>query len=135
MNVMSIGGDRVIRLPRAAMWASAICLAVAFVAVGISKLEGPAAMRWSDRFALWGYPASARYLAGVLEILGGVGVLIPKWRRAAAATLVVLMIGALGTHAIRAEFRRLIAPLFLGGLALLVYSGHSRLDRGQTRHR
>ena len=111
-----------IRLPRAAVWACAIVLAVAFIFVGISKLEGPSAMRWGERFMQWGYPANAQYVVGVLEILGGFGVLIPKWRRAAAATLVVLMIGAAGTHAVHAEFPRLIPPLVLGGLALLMYS-------------
>jgi uncharacterized membrane protein YccC len=49
-------------------------------------------------------------------------VLIPKGRRAAAGTLVGLMIGALGTHLVHAEFERLVAPLVLGGLAFLVYS-------------
>ena len=76
----------VIRLPRAAMWACAIVLAVAFVLVGISKLEGLSAVRWTERFAQWGYPANAQYVIGVLEILGGFGVLIPRLRRAAAAT-------------------------------------------------
>ena len=113
-------------LPRAAVWACAIFLAVAFVLVGMSKLEGPSAMRWTERFVNWGYPANAQYVIGVLEILGGVGVLIPKWRRAAAATLAVLMIGALGTHVVHAEFRRLIPPLVLGGLAFLMYSAHPR---------
>ena len=91
-----------ITLFRAAVWACAIFLAGAFVSVGISKLEGPSAMRWTERFVDWGYPANAQYVIGVLEILGGLGVLIPKWRRAAAATLVALTIGALGTHAVPA---------------------------------
>jgi len=56
------------------------------------------------------------------EILAGFGVLIPRWRRAAAAILVALMIGALWTHAVQAEFTRLIPPLVLGGLAFLLYS-------------
>lgn len=111
-----------ITLPKPAMWALAIFLTVIFVLVGISKLEGPSAMRWTERFAQWGYPANVRYVIGVLEILGGVGVLIPKWRRLAAAILVVLMIGALGTHAVNGEFPRLIPPLVLGGLAFLMYS-------------
>ena len=74
----------------------------------------------------WGYPAHAKNVIGVLEILGGVGVLIPSWRRAAAATLVVLMIGALGTHAVHAEFPRLIPPLVLGALAFLIYAARPR---------
>jgi uncharacterized membrane protein YphA (DoxX/SURF4 family) len=108
----------------------AIFLAVVFVLVGISKLEGASAMRWTERLTQWGYPASARYLIGVFEILGGLGVLIPRWRRAAAAILVALMIGALCTHVVHGEFRRLIPPLVLGGLAFLLYS--SRLTRYGT---
>ena len=115
-----------IRLPTAAVWACAILLAMAFVLVGGSKFEGPSAMRWTGRFAHWGYPANSQYVIGVLEVLGGLGVLIPRWRRAAAATLVALMIGALGTHAVNAEFPRLIPPLVLGGLAFLMYLARPR---------
>jgi len=109
------------KLPRAVVWGGAILLAVAFVFVGFSKLADPSGTRWAERFAHWGYPANLRYVVGSLEILGGVGVLIPRWRRAAAATLVVLMMGALGTHAVNKEFPRLVPPLVLGGLALLTY--------------
>lgn len=120
-----------ITLPRAAVWACAIFLAVTFVFVGILKLEGPSAIRWTERFVNWGYPAQTQYLIGVLEILGGLGVLMPKWRPAAAATLLALMIGALGTHAVHAEFPRLIPPLVLGGLALLLHSARPRPRREQ----
>jgi putative oxidoreductase len=124
----------VIRLPRAAVWALAIFLAVAFVAVGISKLQGPSAMRWAERFVHWGYPASAQYVIGVFEILAGLGVLIPRWRREAAAILVAIMIGALCTHAVYGEVRRLMAPLVLGGLAFLLYWSHLRPRGKQTPH-
>src|SRR5260370_41187613 len=87
-----------IRLPRAVVWACAIFLAVAFVLVGISKLEGPSAMRWTERFAQWGYPANAQYVIGLFEILGGRGVLIPRWGGSAAAILGALMVSALCTH-------------------------------------
>lgn len=111
-----------ITLPRAVVWACAILLAVAFVVVGFLKLDGPSAMRWSERFVQWGYPANAHYGVGVVEILGGLSVLMPTWRRAAAATLAGLMLGALATHALNAELSRLVPPLVLGWLALLVYS-------------
>ena len=124
-----------ITLPRAAVWVCAIFLAVAFVFVGILKLEGPSAIRWTERFVNWGYPANTQYVVGVLEILGGLGVMIPKWRRVAAAILIALMIGALGTHAVHAEFPRLIPPLVLGGLAFLMYSARLRPSREQTPHR
>ena len=111
-----------ITLPRAAVWACAIFLAVAFVFAGFLKLQGPSAIGWGERFVHWGYPANFHYVVGVLEILGGLGVLIPQWRRPAAAILVALMLGALGTHAVHGEFPRFIPPLVLGGLALLLYS-------------
>jgi uncharacterized membrane protein YphA (DoxX/SURF4 family) len=106
---------------RLAVWGGAIVLAVAFVFVGVSKLGGASAMSWAGRFGHWGYPANAQYFVGVFEILGGLGVLIPQWRRAAALTLGALMVGALGTHVVHAEFPRVIPPLVLGGLAFLVY--------------
>jgi uncharacterized membrane protein YphA (DoxX/SURF4 family) len=124
----------VIRLPRAAAWACAIFLALTFILVGISKLEGASAMRWNERLTQWGYPANASYVVGVFEILGGLGVLIPRWRRAAAAILVALMIGALWTHLVHGEFPRLIPPLILGGLAFLLYSSRPRPGK-QTSNR
>ncbi len=115
-----------VRLRSAAVWAGAIFLAVVFVAVGLSKLGGASAIRWSERFGHWGYPAHTAYVVGVLEILGGVGVLIPRWRRAASLILGVLMTGALGTHLVHAEFPRVIPPLVLGGVAFLMYSSQRR---------
>jgi uncharacterized membrane protein YphA (DoxX/SURF4 family) len=105
---------------------------VAFVFVGISKLQGRSAVGWAERFAHWGYPANASYVVGVFEILGGIGLLIPRWRRAAAAILVALMIGALCTHAVQGEFPRLIPPLVLGGLAFLLYASRPRSYSDQS---
>jgi len=119
---------------RIAVWAGAIVLAVAFVLVGVSKLEGDSAMRWTERFGHWGYPANAQYVVGVFEILGGVGVLIPRWRRAASLTLGALMVGALCTHVVNGEFPRVIPPLVLGGLAFLMYCSHRWPAREQTTH-
>jgi putative oxidoreductase len=135
LNAISLGERTMIRLPRAAVWAVAIFLAVAFVAVGISKLEGASAMRWTERFRHWGYPSNAQYVVGIFEILGGLGVLIPRWRRAASLTLGALMIGALCTHVVHAEFPRVIPPLILGGLAFLMYLSHGRPLREQTPDR
>ncbi|HET9833570.1 MAG TPA: DoxX family protein [Vicinamibacterales bacterium] len=114
------------KLRSAAVWAGAIFLAVAFVAVGLSKLEGASAIRWSERFGQWGYPANAAYVVGVLEIVAGFGLLIPRRRRAASLTLSVLMAGALCTHLVHAEFPRVIPPLVLGGVAFLMYWSQRR---------
>src|SRR5215831_15990242 len=119
------------RLRRIAVWGGAIFLAIAFVFVGVRKLEG----RWTELFAHWGYPANAQYVVGVFEILGGLGMLIPRWRRAASLILVALMTGALCTHVVNAEFPRLIPPLVLGGLAFLMYRSYGRLARRTEANR
>lgn len=110
-----------VKTRKAAVWAGAIVLAVAFVAVGILKLVGVSAIRWGERFEQWGYPANTHYVVGLLEVLAGLGLLIPDWRRAASLTLIVLMVGALGTHLVNAELARVVPPLVLGGLAVLIY--------------
>ena len=133
-DAIRIEEHRVIRLPRAAVWTLASLLAVVFVRAGISKLGGPSASGWAGRLAHWGYPPYARYVIGVLEVLGGIGVLIPRWRREAAGILVAIMVGALCTHAIHGELPRLIPPLVLGGLTFLLYSSCPRPRGDQTSH-
>src|SRR6266481_4766377 len=118
------------KLRRVAIWVCVIVLAVVFVLVGASKLRGPSAIRWSERFAQWGFPRPVRPVVGGLEVLAGVGLLIPKSRRAAAAILIALMVGALFTHLVHAEPFRLVPPLILGGMALLVLSWSA--DRPST---
>jgi len=113
--------DIMVTLRRAALWACVIVLAAAFVMVGASKLTGASAVRWGERFAHWGLPARGAFVVGVLEVVGGIGLLIARSRRAAAATLVVLMIGALATHLVNGEPFRGVPPLVLGGLAIVVY--------------
>jgi putative oxidoreductase len=105
---------------RVLIWTAAILLAAAFVFAGLSKLGGASAIRWSGRFTAWGYPPGTSAIVGILEILGGLGVLVPRWRREAAMLLAVVMIGALATHVLHAEFSRVLPPLVLGGLALLL---------------
>jgi putative oxidoreductase len=119
--------DAMSKRARVLIWICATVLALAFVLVGVSKLQGASGMRWSARFTQWGYPAGTASVVGVLEILGGLGVLLPKWRRPAAMLLVALMIGAVCTHVLNAEFPRVLPPLVLGGLAWLV-SSRSRGD-------
>lgn len=112
--------DTMFNRARVLVWTCAIVLALAFVMAGVSKLEGASAIRWTGRFTGWGYPAGTATVVGVLEILGGLGVLLPRWRRPAAMLLAALMLGAVCTHVLHAELSRAVPPLVLGGLALLL---------------
>jgi len=111
-----------IRLPRPVAVALIGILALIFVLTGTSKLVGSSAQPWNRRFARWGYPAGSAAIVGALEILCGVGLLIPKTRRAAAITVIAIMIGAACTHLIAGEFPRLIPPLLFGSMAFAVWN-------------
>jgi uncharacterized membrane protein YphA (DoxX/SURF4 family) len=123
-----------IRFRRLAVWTSAIVLAVVFVAAGVSKLNGASARRWAERFEGWGYPANAQYVVGLVEILGGIGLLVPWGRRAASMTLGAVMAGAVCTHAMHAEYPRIVPPVVLGSLAFLMYWLERRPTHEQTPH-
>ena len=110
------------RRTRVAVWGLAVSLAAVFVLAGASKLRGASAAAWSKRFEVWGYPAGAHSAVGALEILAGVGLLVPRSRRAAAAVLVAIMIGAAITHLVHGEFPRVIPPLVLGGAAATIFA-------------
>lgn len=54
---------------------------------------------WSGAFIeRWGYGLYFMYFIGVLEFLGGIGILIPKVSKYAAFTLATVMLGALITR-------------------------------------
>ena len=114
------------RLRRIAVWCGAILLAVAIVYVGQAKLRGASAVQWAGLFGHWGYPPIARYIVGVIELLGGIGVLIPRLRRPASLALIAVMAGALVTHLVSGELPRVIPNIVLGGLAFLLYRSSPR---------
>jgi putative oxidoreductase len=109
------------RLPSAVAWSISIILALLFVAVGYSKIWGTSAAVWNSRFVNWGYPAGSQHVIGAVEIVSGLALLLPRSRKPAAASLVLVMAGALCTHLIHSELVRIISPLILGALALLLF--------------
>lgn len=107
-------------------WILAILLALLFTAVGLSKLRGPSAPVWSERFQNWGYPAGSAHLVGVIEIASALALLLPWTRRVAAASLTIVMLGAFATHLIHGEIIRLISPVLFGTLSFLLFFVPSR---------
>ena len=116
-------------LRTAAIWTIAVVIGLLFVLVGWAKLAGPSGIGWAVRLSHWGYPAASRYAIGGIEILAGLGLLVPPLRRSAAITLMVVMVGALVTHLIHGEFVRLLPPLILGGLLCGLYSWQPRASQ------
>src|SRR3712207_2066738 len=77
-------------------WAVSIAQAAAgayFVVAGLLKLTSADTM--VAAFARWGWPGSARVAFGVVELLGGVTLVVPRFARAAALMLATLMVGSM----------------------------------------
>jgi uncharacterized membrane protein len=81
-----------------ALWALQALLAIMFAMAGASKVFGDPAM--VEMFATIGIGQWFRYLVGVLEIAGALGVLVPRLSGLAALGLVCLMVGATLTNAV-----------------------------------
>lgn len=81
-------------------------LALIFLLSGGAKLAG---LEFELRaFERWGYPLWFMYMTGVLEVAGGIAILIPRISALASACLAALMIGAVGTHILNAEWPMMV---------------------------
>src|SRR5579863_6533339 len=77
-------------------WILAVLLAVVFTLAGGTKLIGVPAM--VTEFAQIGIGQWFRYVTGLLEMSGAIGLLIPKFRSWAALQIAAVMVGATGVN-------------------------------------
>lgn len=101
---------------RVAAWIVCGLLAVAFLGSGGSKLAG--VPMHVENFARWGYPQWFRVVVGGVEVAAAALLLVPRLATYAAAALVLVMVGAVGTHVMNGEWVENAAPLILGGLSV-----------------
>ncbi|OOG25151.1 hypothetical protein B1C78_06965 [Thioalkalivibrio denitrificans] len=86
-------------------------LALIFLLSGGAKLAG---LEFEiEAFTRWGYPLWFMYLAGTLEVAGGIALLVPRISALASAGLVAFMIGAVATHVVHAEWAMLVVALVI----------------------
>jgi uncharacterized membrane protein YphA (DoxX/SURF4 family) len=107
-----------------ALWVTTGLLAGLFVLSGSMKFVNP---DMAEHFAQWGYPDWFRVLIGVIEVGGGLGLLVPRAAWYAAGALGIVMIGAVVTHLGHGEIPQVVVPLAL--LGLLVMVGYARRPR------
>jgi uncharacterized membrane protein YphA (DoxX/SURF4 family) len=108
------------RVKRVISWVVQILLATFYVLAASGKLMSRP--QWIEMFKNWGFPDKFYLVVGGLEVLGAVGLLIPRLAGYAAAGLFVLMIGAATTHLINGEGLQVLRPLILiVFLALVAY--------------
>lgn len=78
-------------------WVLQVLLGLAFIASGLKKftdMAGTLAM-----FSGIGLPGILAYVVAGAEVLGGIGLLVPRFTRPAALGLLVVMLGAVVMHA------------------------------------
>ncbi len=79
------------------LWVVQVLLALFFAFAGINKLVG-FQQEVVEAFAQIGFGQWFRYLTGVLELAGAIGLLIPRLSGLAALGLAGVMVGAVLTH-------------------------------------
>ena len=88
MKYVKIGGT----------WILTLLLAVLMAGPGSQKFTSPV---WERMFRTWGYPDGFYLVIGVVEVIGGIALLIPRVASYSAIMLAVVMIGAAATQILR----------------------------------
>jgi len=83
-----------------AAWVLSALLAALFLFAGGQKLLGTGGT--VEHFTQWGYPPWFRTIIGLIEVSGGLALLVPRVAFYAAGALGVVMIGAIHTHLTKA---------------------------------
>jgi uncharacterized membrane protein YphA (DoxX/SURF4 family) len=110
--------DRVKPRNSALVWVLEVVLAGIFVLAGVSKLLGTETFV-IQAAAMRGFPGWIRMVVGIVEIVGGVALLIPGLTTNAALGLAILMIPATITQQISGE-PGILVPIVLFLLLLLL---------------
>jgi uncharacterized membrane protein YphA (DoxX/SURF4 family) len=113
------------RVGRRVLTVLRVLLAIQFAGGGLMKLGGAESM--VTLFADIGAGQWFRYVVGVLEIAGGVGLLIPLVAGMAAVGLAALMTGALVTRAVVLDGTPAIEALFLIATAAIAYDRRAQI--------
>ena len=77
------------------LWIVTVLLGVMMAGSGFEKLRHE---KWVELFAGWGYPDNFVYVVGVVELLGGLALLVPRTATYAGLALAAVMIGATTTQ-------------------------------------
>lgn len=109
------------------LWIVSVLLAAMFLLSGVFKLLKPEEAKAA--FVHYGYAPWFAIFIGVCEVLGGLGLLIPRLAGLAAAGLAIIMIGATYTHFSHHEYQHGMIPLVL--LVMLIGVGYARMKESK----
>lgn len=99
-------------------WVLTILLAVLMVGPGSQKFTSDT---WERMFRRWGYPDGFYLVIGAVEVIAGIGLLVPRFASHSAIVLVIVMLGAAATQILRGGRNGVGELVFALLLALLAY--------------
>jgi uncharacterized membrane protein YphA (DoxX/SURF4 family) len=108
MRYLKIGGT----------WLLTILLAVVMIGPGSQKFTSPT---WERMFRTWGYPDGFYLVIGAVEVVAGLGLLVPKLASYNAIVLAIVMLGAAATQVLRGGRNGVGEIVFALLLGLLAY--------------
>ena len=103
-----------------ALWVFALFLAWVFLRQGFAKFSDTSG--WARAFRFWHFPVWFRILIGVLETGAGVLLLTRRTAFFGAIIIIVVMLGAMGTHVYwgrPGQVTSEVLPLFLATMVAL----------------
>lgn len=115
----------------AGIWLLTVILAAFFLLAGGLKLRATPAQ--IENFGHWGYPEWFLYVVGAVEVIGAIGLLVPRLAVFAVVLLGGTMVGASLTHLVHNEMKAVPIPLIILGLLALV--GYARRGPLATLYR
>ena len=102
------------------LWVFALFLAWVFIRQGVAKFSDTSG--WARAFRLWHFPVWFRVLIGLIETSAALLLLTRRTAFAGAVMIIVVMIGAMGTHVYwgrPGQVTSEILPLFLATVVAL----------------
>jgi putative oxidoreductase len=102
------------------LWVFALFLAWVFIRQGYAKFSDSSG--WARAFRTWHFPAWFRVLIGIGETTAAVLLLMPRTATAGALVIIVVMLGAMATHAYwghPSQMTSEILPLFLATMVAI----------------
>ena len=112
------------------LWVFSLFLAWVFIRQGMAKFDETSG--WARAFRGWHFPVWFRVMIGALEVAAAVLLLTPRTALAGAAIIIVVMLGAMGTHLYWGRPEHMtseILPLFLASMVALGRRGSFVLRR------
>jgi len=113
------------------LWVFALFLAWVFIRQGLAKFDDTSG--WARAFRTWHFPVWFRILIGMLETIAALSLLWKRTALAGAIIIMVVMLGAMGTHVYWGRPGQVTSEILPLVLSTLVALGRRKSFLGRWR--